>query len=206
MSFQPACRLHLVFASQAHVALIVRRGPTRWFHIIRWDYDRNNFDHGSWFYGRIYEQSCRISPDGRWFVYFAANHSQRTRRQLGVNSWYAVGRLPWLKALWISPEGSTYHVRQRFVAPGTPEYEHGLVVDALRNRYRLAHDTPFVPEELVPDADWSGHDLRGRVIYCQGGRIFRQAAKGDDQLIADFSDLRPPARGRQLDGDRDGQP
>jgi hypothetical protein len=40
-------------ARNAHVALVIRRGPSSWSQLTLWDTDRDLFTEGSWFRGRI---------------------------------------------------------------------------------------------------------------------------------------------------------
>ena len=68
---KPPCRLFVIHAREQPVALILRRGPARWYHLISWRTDTDTFEHGAWFRGRIYEDRCDLSPDGELFLYFA---------------------------------------------------------------------------------------------------------------------------------------
>jgi len=69
---QSPCRLHVLFARDADIGVILRRGPSRWVQVIRWDTRYDIFEDGAWFHGRIYEDYCDVSPDGELFVYFAS--------------------------------------------------------------------------------------------------------------------------------------
>lgn len=87
-------RIFLLSAQQAPVIVAIRRKPTRWFHILRWDTRTDEIEHGSWFYGRIYEKRCDLSPDGEWLVYFAsAQHAS------DFPTWTGLCRPPWLKTV-----------------------------------------------------------------------------------------------------------
>lgn len=55
--------------------------------------------------GRIYEDRCDISPDGRHFVYFAMNGRWKSETR---GSWTAISGVPYLKALSLYPQGDTY--------------------------------------------------------------------------------------------------
>jgi len=57
----PSPRLTLLAASRARVALILRRGPSKWVEAIGWDLRKDAFERGQWFYGRIYEERSRVS-------------------------------------------------------------------------------------------------------------------------------------------------
>ena len=45
--------------------------------------------------------------------------------------------------------------------------------------------------DLVPDADWSGLDHAGHIIYSRAGKLFRRARRGRDAELADFTDRVP---------------
>ena len=65
MPSEPSTRLHAFIASEARVGVILRRGPTRHVRMIRWDLANDTFEPGQWLLGRIYEDRCGLSPDGR---------------------------------------------------------------------------------------------------------------------------------------------
>ena len=64
-------RLFVIPARDVAKAVIIRRGPSAWHHLIAWDTKRDVFEHGAWFRGRIYPERCDLSPDGELFLYFA---------------------------------------------------------------------------------------------------------------------------------------
>lgn len=89
-----SARIHLLCAQATPRVVVIRRKPTRVFHILLWDTRRDTIEAGSWFYGRLYEKRCDVSPDGRWLVYFAAAQTRQ-----GTRSWTGLARPPWLKAV-----------------------------------------------------------------------------------------------------------
>lgn len=187
-------RLHVIPARDAAVAVIIRRGPSDWYHLILWETDRAVFSHGAWIKARIYEEKCDISPDGRLFIYFV--HQGSRGGTTLTDSWTAISRPPWLHALGLWPHGTTYGGGGRFCGPRTV---WGVTADG-------AHpDFPFPPRRLqitstppearptspaVEDADWTGHDLHGQVIFSRGDLLFRRTHRGD-VLVANFSELQP---------------
>jgi hypothetical protein len=92
----PACRLYVLVATKAEVALVLRRGPTRWWHLLLWDLAKLTVTPGAWFHGTIYPRRSDLSPDGQLFGYFAHKVSP-------PSSWpyayCAVSKAPWLEAL-----------------------------------------------------------------------------------------------------------
>ena len=102
------CRLFGLFAREANVGVLLRRGPSNWVRLIRWQTDTDAFEYGQWLHGRIYERRCDLSPTGRLMVYFAA---KQTARQMATDytcSWTAVSRPPWLTALALWPKGDCW--------------------------------------------------------------------------------------------------
>lgn len=190
-------KLFVIPARNAPIAAIIRRGPSAWYHLIRWDTRRDQFEHGAWFKGRIYEDKCDLSPDGALFLYFVHQGSRGETKF--THAWTAVSRFPWLTAIAVWPQGTTYGGGGRFIGardialrafcydsgPKThPDYPpRGLrVVDAEAELHRSA--------DLVPDADWSGYDFAGKIIYTKGDGVYRRERR-TDRLVADFSELKP---------------
>lgn len=103
MSPTPPPRLHLLVARQAPRILIIRRGPTRVYHLILWHCDRDTFEPGSWFRGTLYMQRCDLSWDGKLLVYFAMGNSAE------YYSWTAISQVPWLRAELFYPKNNTWH-------------------------------------------------------------------------------------------------
>jgi hypothetical protein len=93
---RPGPRLFGIAASRAPVVAVLRRGPTRWSHVGRWDVDRESYTPGAWLSGNLYPQRCDLSPDGQWFCYFTLK--QTARWPVGP-TYLAISRLPWLTAL-----------------------------------------------------------------------------------------------------------
>ncbi len=82
-------------ARAASVVAVLRRGPSDWTHVARWDVDALTYVSGSWLHGTLYPQRCAVSPDGRWLCYVAL----KTGGRWSAGSTYvAVSRLPWLTA------------------------------------------------------------------------------------------------------------
>lgn len=82
-------RIRLLPARAAPFVVIVRRQPSRRFHIVRWNTETGEAEHGSWFEGRIYTLRSDVSFDGQWMVYLAMGSNAQT--------WNGVCRLPFLK-------------------------------------------------------------------------------------------------------------
>lgn len=97
----PPPRLFVITAKDAPVAVVLRRGPSAWTHVLRWDLRTDTFTPGAWFHGRIFAEKCDLSADGSLFVYAAYKGSREGSPYTG--SWTAVSRPPWLHALALRP-------------------------------------------------------------------------------------------------------
>ena len=130
-------RLFGIPATRSPVVAVLRRGPSDWSQVSRWDPAAGTFDPGSWIRANLYPQRCDLSPDGQWLAYFTL----RGRAEWAAGPTYiAISRLPWLTALaawgtcgtWtrgvhFSEDRGVWDVGQ----PDTGE------IEPLRRRYRI---------------------------------------------------------------------
>jgi hypothetical protein len=89
-------RLFGIPASRAAIVAVLRRGPSDWSHVGRWDIARGTYTSGAWIRGNLYPQRCDLSPDGRWLCYFTLKGAAKWR---AGTTYVAISRLPWLTAL-----------------------------------------------------------------------------------------------------------
>jgi len=135
-------RVFGIVATAADVVAVLRRGPSNWCHVGRWDIAARRYEPGSWLHGTLYPQRCDLSPDGEYLCYFALK---------GNNTWelddtyIAISRLPWLTALAVWSIGDTWTRGAHFVADadrcdlGPPDAGN---TNGLRDRYGLAKTKP----------------------------------------------------------------
>jgi hypothetical protein len=95
-------RLFVLLARDAKVGIVFRRGPSKQVLLLKWDLERDSFEVGQWFKGRIYERRCDLSPSGDRLVYFAATYRGPYR------TWTAVSRPPYFTALALWPKGDAW--------------------------------------------------------------------------------------------------
>lgn len=94
---RPAPRLFGIPARDAPVVAVLRRGPSSWCHVGRWDVGPEpSYAGGTWLRGTLYPQRCDLSPDGRYLCYFALSASADWAPG---STYIALSRLPWLTAL-----------------------------------------------------------------------------------------------------------
>lgn len=192
------CHLFVISARDKPVAVIIRRGPSAWYHIIKWETRRKTHDiftHGAWFRGRIYPEKCDLSPDGNLFVYFAHQGSRSGTEY--THAYTAVSRAPWLHAVALWPQGTTYGGGGRFLDNYTLTGPTGKQHSSHQSKHICVVPGPcdyHSSSGEVSDADWAGVDFSGRVIFTRNGKVFRRETtrrKSSDVELADFSDLRP---------------
>jgi hypothetical protein len=103
-------RLFMIFARKASMAVIFRRGPSKWVQLIKWHTKSDTFEEGQWFNGRIYERRSDLSPDGSLLIYFAQKISARSLKDREYTyAWTAISRPPFLTALALWPKGDCWH-------------------------------------------------------------------------------------------------
>jgi hypothetical protein len=108
------CRLFVYLAREAPLGVVLRRGPSDWVRLSLWRTDTDEFEHGQWMSGRLYERRADVSADGSLFVYFARRASGPS--QEGRDTWVAVSRPPFFTALALWFVGGTYHTGGFFPA------------------------------------------------------------------------------------------
>jgi len=192
-------RLFVIFAKEAHEAVIFRRGPSSWFHLIRWDTKNDQFYPGAWVKGRIYPERCDLSPNGELLLYFI--HQGRKLGSNYTDSWTAISRSPWLSALGLWPQGTTYGGGGRFTDNRSAIlrfYPVKAHPDHRGAQLNISFTTPSTPVPLhastreVEGAEWSGRDQRGRLIYSSDGRLmWNEGRSGSGICLADFNDCTP---------------
>lgn len=172
---------------------VLRRGPSHWCHVGRWDVRRNVYTPGAWMRARMYPQRCDLSPDGRWLCYFTLKAGARW--SVGA-TYVAISRLPWVTALaaWRTcgtwTRGAHFVARRRTWDVGSPDEGD---VRPCRRKFGLAATRPlaFAVEHRrgwVESADsppWTAADpwdeARARRVTMEKPR---PGAKGAAVLIA----------------------
>lgn len=144
------CRLFGLLARDAPRAVILRRGPTRRVQQLLWHTDTDTFEEGQWFYGRIYEWGCDLSPDGTFFLYLARKAETLERaRSRTTHKWTALSRPPYFTALALWPAGDTWSGGGMFLS------DHSLWLCYARNEIRERHykhveiEASFKPSRFV---------------------------------------------------------
>ena len=104
----PPCRVYVLLAREAPVAIIFRRGPSKRVQLLHWNTDTDTFTPGQWFHGRIYEKRCDLSPSGELLIYAARKETAYTHRDKEyTSSWTAISKPPYLTALALWPCSSS---------------------------------------------------------------------------------------------------
>jgi hypothetical protein len=104
MSTTSPCRLYFYLARNSPVAVILRRGPTKWVQMIKWDTANDTFTEGQWIEARVQEYESSISDDGTLFK--SSVHQERLPpKDPDVGSrWDAISRPPFFTALAVHGE------------------------------------------------------------------------------------------------------
>jgi hypothetical protein len=98
----------VLLARNGKIGVILRRGPTRWWRTSLWDMRTNAIEGGQWFNGKIYPEKCDLSPSGDLLLYFGGKFRARDIDGGYGGTYTAISRPPYLTALTLWPEGSTW--------------------------------------------------------------------------------------------------
>lgn len=199
-------RVFCVTDPTGRVAVVIERRPQKWWRLGSWDLVRGDYREGAWFRGTLYPQRCDLSPDGRWFCYFAFKNDSAWPAGPTYN---AISRPPWLKTLAAWQESGTWSRGFHFVTdPGVWEIGDPTVGEAhVRGVFGLRQTTPaqFATERRRgwresastpprdPEDVW---DERRDVVMEKpapcGGRSAVLTVTGKFEAFRDCSDLWPP--------------
>lgn len=103
-------RLFILLARSAPLAIVFRRGPSRWVQLVKWRTDNDTIEQGQWFHGRVYERRSDLSPDGSLLIYFANKINKHTQEDKEYTyAWTAISKPPYLTALALWPKGDCWH-------------------------------------------------------------------------------------------------
>ncbi|MBN8690777.1 MAG: hypothetical protein J0L72_08295 [Armatimonadetes bacterium] len=142
-------RMHILRAHKASKAVIIRRKPSKVFHIISWDTTTDELVHGSWFKGGLFPYYCDLSWDGEWMVYFAMGSKGA--------AWTGICKPPQLKTVLDSSDSSMYTGGGYFSSEKTlHSNDFDSAMRRIRNFFGLEND----PFKILP-LDWSvyGNDI-----------------------------------------------
>lgn len=115
-------RIHVLLARAAPFALVFRRGPTKQVRQLRWDLRTDELTGGQWLMGRVYQERCALSADGRLLVYFAMRKGE---------PWTAVSRPGFFTPLAVWEENGTWG------GGGVFEHNHRLLLRTSPNALSL---------------------------------------------------------------------
>lgn len=184
--------LFILMARDRPAAVIVRRGPSDWAHLIAWDTAHDTFEHGAWLRGRIYADKCDLSPDGTLFLAFVMQG--RKLNSDTTHAWTALSRPPWLHALALWPQGTTYGGGGRFVDNRSVVLRSApQVEDVSRLEVRSGNPPTHASSAEAEGAEWTGRDQSGQLVLTRGYSLFRRIGEREVRL-ADFTELHPDPR------------
>lgn len=134
-------RIHLLAAKEAPYVVVLRRKPSRLVHVMRWNTQTDEIEHGSWFQGRIYEMASDLSPDGEYMVYLAMGATGEM--------WTGICRPPFLKTLVDWPQkgtaygGGLFRSRTRLeIYPGYTAEDAKKAIEKVEHRFPFAFVLP----------------------------------------------------------------
>jgi hypothetical protein len=144
-------KLHVLFARESKAALVIRRGPAMLSCTVGWDRRDDRFTMGQWLKGRIYERRSDLSPDGRYFIYFAMNGRKRDSPAKG--SWTAISRAPYLHAITLLAKGDTWHGGGLFTGRNRYWLNNGYGHEVLRESRELTREAGYQPSSPLGNSE-----------------------------------------------------
>ncbi len=160
-------RLHVLIASQAPLGIVIRRGPSKQYCTLLWDRKTDTFTLGQWLKGRIYEHRCDLSPNGKYFLYFAMN---ARRSHKGPMCWTAISRTPFLRAIALYGDDETWFGGGAFLTNKTYYVNGGVFFHTLRESKEVVMKKPDPKAKAISlqeAAAQSKYPMTGDLgVYC----------------------------------------
>ncbi len=175
----PPARLAVRFASDAGIAVVIRRGPSEWCQLIVWDLKTNEFTRGQWVHGLV--RSASLSPNGEHLAL------QIQGKGRDYNHYSLVSRPPYFTALAID-FGPASYTTIAFTKNGELIWTNHVPIE-----FRVANECPYkvVHRDLkfdelprgsgLPRIHWEeyqdSHELDtpgGRQILVREGMIYEK--------------------------------
>ena len=181
----PPRRIWIFFASEAPVAVILKRGPTDWVQLVKWDVRTDQFEAGQWMKARVDERTFDLSPDGKLIVYWARANTKRD-----LQEWTAVSKPPYFTALALWPWRGSYF--------GGGFFESSTHLWISSGGWEIKLHPDFVPCPLAVNTAWAelASPLRA-VSYRRWLRRGWRRLQSDDQPVEPESS-KPQASRRGL--------
>ena len=196
----PAARIYFIVARNTNVAVIFRKGPTKWTQLIKWNLDNDKLHYGQWFKGKIYERRSDLSPSGNLLVYFASKHTRRQMKSKFTSTWTAVSKPPYYTAAALWPKGDTWGGGGLFVDDNSlllnhPEFQSSPHPDFEPKRLKMITDRKGLginedetSYKLTRSGwkkvkDWEVFKKGGNLFYKPGPPEVREKKVGSDRTL-----------------------
>lgn len=182
------CRAFGILARDAPLAVILRRGPSDWAQLIRWQTSSDHLEYGQWMKGRIYERRCDLSPDGNLFLYFARKKNQKTINDEDYTyAWTAISRPPYFTALALWPKGNSWN--------GGGVFDDNTTIRLNHNPERMASHPNHQPQGLtiIPDFEGKGEDssIYPKLLNSHGWELIQDADSWDEETFSIYKPNQP---------------
>lgn len=174
-------RIHVILAREADCGIVIRRGPSKSVCTIGWNTKNDRFQIGQWLRGRIYERRCDLSPDGKYFIYFAMNGRWSSKLK---GSWTAISQTPYLKAIGLWSNGSCWNGGGLFINDST----------FWLNSFMYGHEERQLPGSIREQKEFPFHETYGGecpgVYYIRlqrdGWKLLRHATENRNSSYSLF--------------------
>ncbi len=105
------------FIAEKNVIVFIYRKSSKVHYLVCMKYNKSKetFILGSRFYGKLYPEKCDISPDGRYFLYFAMRGTSQEKYKKEMYCWTAICRPPNITAQFILEHNDTWFGGGRFI-------------------------------------------------------------------------------------------
>ena len=164
----PMPKFHLILASNASTAVLIRRGPKKWSCVFGWDRAADTLQPGQCVKGYLEATHATLSPCGRYFAYDVTDYGIFDTGHFGFCIYSAVSRPPWLKALALWGRGGVGLLREHggsLQLDVRPD-QHGSILPATKHEGWIGTGIKLIARTVA----W-GHPIPGGGIAFEKWRV-----------------------------------
>ena len=192
-------RVEAIVARDAPIAVVFRRGPTRFVRMLKWDLRNDRIEPGQWIEARVHVERSDLSPDGELVACFVASY----RRAPGT--WTAISRPPWFTALAVWPKGDAWGGGGLFASDDRFLLEHDKRIRHSLDQFKLmegfALPKRFRVQSFERHAPVMKCDAEQARMLLSGWRFVQRAVPGRerDNPALSYPYAKPEIMARPLD-------
>lgn len=154
MKSTPKIRGYVATKKNRIVFLYRKSNKITYLFLLNYQKNKENIQLGSCFHGKFYPNRCDLSPDGKYFLYFAMGNSQK-QYDKKLFCWTGICIPPNIKANILFAQGDTWGGGGRFIDDKTIYISPGMYPDFDVNQKYQFDKYKITFDQSIEDGGWN---------------------------------------------------